>query len=174
MNKKTKTEDAEDFRKLVKNDEAVCFIKNKLRVDYETEAGDQVLLKRNDVETVALLKRGRATHSMNLHPEPYEMIQGGQKTIELRLFDEKRRKIRPGDTIEFTNTATGETLRTRVVKLHRFASFDELYQALPLLQCGYTEADIAGAKPSDMDEYYSAEEQQKYGVVGIELTRDYE
>jgi hypothetical protein len=53
--------------------------------------------------------------------------------------------------------------------LHRFQSFSELYEALPLLQCGYTEADIATAHPSDMEQYYSVEEQAKYGVVGIEL-----
>ena len=85
------------------------------------------------------------------------------------MYDEKRRKIRPGDEIVFTNTATGETLRTRVFKLHRFNSFEELYQALPLLQCGYTEEDIAQAQPSDMEQYYSIDEQTKFGVVGIEL-----
>ena len=54
-------------------------------------------------------------HHMNLNPDPYEMIKNGKKTIELRLYDEKRRKIRPSDEIVFTNTATGETLRTRVL-----------------------------------------------------------
>jgi hypothetical protein len=37
------------------------------------------------------------------------------------------------------------------------------------LQCGYTEDDIDTAHPSDMEQYYSVEEQKKYGVVGIEL-----
>ena len=32
-----------------------------------------------------------------------------------------------------------------------------------------TAEDIDSASPSDMDEYYSAEQQKKYGVVGIEL-----
>ena len=108
-------------------------------------------------------------HHMKLHPQPFEKIKGGQKTIELRLYDEKRRQIQAGDRIVFTNMATGEVLETIVVQLHCFDSFAELYQQLPLLQCGYTVEDIDTAHPSDMEAYYSAEEQKKYGVVGIEL-----
>lgn len=111
-------------------------------------------------------------HHMKLHSSPFEKIKSGEKTIELRLFDEKRQKIKPGDRIVFTNTTTGETLTKRVVKLHRFESFVQLYEVLPLLQCGYTAEDIDTAHPSDMEVYYSAEEQEKYGVVGIELHRD--
>ncbi|MBR5797979.1 MAG: ASCH domain-containing protein [Clostridia bacterium] len=106
---------------------------------------------------------------MNLTPAPFAMIKSGQKTIELRLFDEKRQHIRVGDEIVFTNTESGETLAKTVAKLHRFDSFEELYRALPLLKCGYTAEDVHAAHPSDMEQYYSVEEQQKYGVVGIEL-----
>ncbi|MBQ6997788.1 MAG: ASCH domain-containing protein [Oscillospiraceae bacterium] len=111
-----------------------------------------------------------AIHNMKLHAEPFAMIKSGAKTIELRLFDEKRQQIREGDLIVFTCTATGEKLTAEVQKLHRFASFGELYQNLPLLKCGYTDADVASAHPDDMQAYYSEEDQQKYGVVGIELT----
>lgn len=109
-------------------------------------------------------------HSMKLRPEPYEMIRQGRKTIELRLYDEKRQQLKPGDSILFTNTETGETQVKTVRKLHRFDSFKELYGALPLLRCGYTEEDVAKAHHTDMALYYSAQEQEKYGVVGIELT----
>ena len=120
------------------------------------------------VESVVCLSR-QTTHEMNLHSSPFEKIKSGQKTIELRLFDEKRQRIKEGDTITFTNTANGEKMSRVVKKLHLFDSFKELYQALPLLQCGYTTADINSAHPSDMDQYYSNEQQKKYGVVGIEL-----
>ena len=109
------------------------------------------------------------THEMKLHPSPFARIKSGEKTIELRLFDEKRQKIKVGDVILFSNTATGETLCKTVLRLHRFDSFEELYQTLPLLQCGYTAEDVDTAHPSDMAQYYSAEEQKRYGVVGIEL-----
>ena len=121
------------------------------------------------VESIVCLVRERTVHSMNLNPAPFEMIKRREKTIELRLWDEKRQLITPGDRICFTNTATGETLTRTVVMLHRFDSFEELYRALPLLKCGYTQADVHTASPADMAQYYSAEQQRQYGVVGIEL-----
>ncbi|MBQ7296381.1 MAG: ASCH domain-containing protein [Clostridia bacterium] len=108
-------------------------------------------------------------HNMKLNSYPFEMIKSGQKTIELRLFDEKRQQIRLGDKIVFTNRDTGEILNTTVVKLHRFDTFDELYQSLPLLKCGYTTDNLDKATAADMEKYYSAEKQKKYGVIGIEL-----
>lgn len=122
-------------------------------------------------ECVGILNRKNTVHSMKLNPAPFSMIKSGQKTIELRLFDEKRQQIKSGDKIIFTNTDTGETLTATVVKLHCFNSFEELYQSLPLLQCGYTTEDVDKAQPSDMEQYYSVDEQEKYGVVGIELCR---
>ena len=109
------------------------------------------------------------THNMKLHPTPFEMIKSGKKTIELRLYDEKRQQVKTGDNIIFTNTATGEILNTTILKLHRFDTFDELYNSLPLLICGYTTENVEKANPADMEQYYSKEEQEKYGVVGIEL-----
>ncbi|MBQ8029568.1 MAG: ASCH domain-containing protein [Clostridia bacterium] len=114
------------------------------------------------------MRQGKV-HKMKLNAAPFEKIKSGKKTIELRLFDEKRQAIRVGDKIVFTNTATGETQSATVLNLHRFDSFEELYEALPLLKCGYTEKEIEKAKPSDMEKYYSPQEQRKYGVVGIEL-----
>ncbi len=108
-------------------------------------------------------------HNMKLHSSPFEMIKTGAKTIELRLFDEKRSKIKVGDIIVFKSTETGETISKKVVNLYRFESFKELYKALPLIKCGYTEATIDKAKPEDMNEYYPDEKQKKYGVLGIEL-----
>ncbi len=109
-------------------------------------------------------------HHMKLNPSPFNMISSGEKTIELRLYDEKRRRIKIGDEIEFENTDDSTlVLNTQVLVLHRFCSFDELYSTLPLLKCGYTPDNVAAAKPSDMEFYYPIEQQEKYGVVGIEL-----
>ncbi len=109
-------------------------------------------------------------HVMNLHSKPYDLIKSGIKTIELRLNDDKRKAIRVGDEIEFINSTEPEmSLLCRVIALHKFSSFEELYNNLPLLQCGYTENDISFASPDDMDLYYSKEKQNKYEVVGIEV-----
>ena len=121
------------------------------------------------IENVVLLTRYSSEHHMKLDTSPFDMIKCGQKTIELRLYDEKRQQIKVGDVIFFTNNSTQEKIEARVLKMHRFHSFSELYQSLPLLQCGYTLEDVKTANPCDMEQYYSCEEQEKYGVVGIEL-----
>ena len=49
-------------------------------------------------------------HEMNLHEDPFLLINAGYKTIEMRLYDEKRKKINVGDIIEFTNNKTLEKI----------------------------------------------------------------
>ncbi len=110
------------------------------------------------------------THTLNLNPQPFAMMADGRKTIELRLYDEKRRKIRVGDTLVFVHAEDAtKTLTAKVTALHRFSDFAALYAALPLDKCGYLPEEIAAAAPADMNVYYSAERQAQYGVVGIEI-----
>lgn len=110
-------------------------------------------------------------HIMNLSPSPLKMIREGKKTIELRLYDEKRKAVSIGDTIIFVNTEDAEdTLCVNVEDLFVFDSFGELYKCLDLLQCGYTEKDINTASPKDMELYYSKEKQSQYGVIGIKIS----
>lgn len=110
------------------------------------------------------------THVMRLQDAPFSMIACGKKDIELRLYDEKRQKIKQGDLICFVHAEDeSRTLTCRVFALHRFPTFAKLYQALPLDRCGYTEQALKDARPEDMELYYSKEEQAKYGVVGIEI-----
>ena len=106
-------------------------------------------------------------HMMRLHKEPFELIKNGSKTIELRLNDEKRQLINVGDEITFENRSDGDTIQTQVVDLHKYPSFEELYKHFDKVSLGYKEDEEAD--PKDMEQYYSREEQSKYGVVGIEL-----
>lgn len=108
-------------------------------------------------------------HYMSLDTQPFEKIKSGTKTIELRLYDEKRRLIRPGEEIEFKNNENEETLLTKVRALHIYENFAALYRSPELTKCGYNEDTVKTADPQDMEKYYSKEAQKKYGVVGIEL-----
>lgn len=110
------------------------------------------------------------THYMNLCSEPFYSIKNKEKIYELRLLDSKRQKLKVGDTITFTNLDNKETLSVKVVGLHKFSSFEELYNNLPLDKCGYNESNINKANPNDMEKYYSKEKQSQYGVVGIEIS----
>ena len=58
-------------------------------------------------------------HFMKLDPQPFESIKSGEKTIELRLFDEKRQLINVGDTIVFTDTQNeSNVIYTRVFNVY--------------------------------------------------------
>ncbi len=78
-------------------------------------------------------------HEMLLAPKPFEMMKSGQKTIELRLYDEKRKHIQIGDHIRFYCTENQtQTIEVQVLDLHIFDNFAQLYKELDLLSCGYT------------------------------------
>ena len=108
-------------------------------------------------------------YKMHLTEKPFFMIKAGKKDIEMRLYDEKRQKIQKGDTIEFSNVETGQIINTEVVDIHRFSNFSELYSDFDKTRLGYY--DDEEAKPSDMAQFYSDEEINKYGVVGIEIKK---
>lgn len=108
-------------------------------------------------------------HEMSLRPGPFAKIANGTKRYELRLYDEKRRQIRPGDEILFTRTTDGATVLVAVQALHAYRDFAELYGALPLTECGYTEENVGTADPKDMEAYYQPEKQKQYGVLAIEI-----
>ena len=104
---------------------------------------------------------------MHLKEEPFNSIKNGTKTIEMRLFDEKRQQLKIGENIKFINDKTGKELLTQIVNLHKFKSFEELYKNFDKIKLGYKEWEVA--KSSDMLKYYPQSEQQEYGVVGIEI-----
>lgn len=108
-------------------------------------------------------------HEMKLHNQPFEKIKNGTKTIELRLNDEKRQLLKIKDIIEFTNRQTLEKILVEIEELHKYPSFEELYKHFDKISMGYNENE--SANPKDMEEYYSKEEQDKYGVVGIQIKR---
>lgn len=106
-------------------------------------------------------------HYMKLNTEPYELIKFGKKNIEMRLMDEKRKKISIGDNIIFTDINTGEQLKTIVLNIFPFKNFEDLYREFDKKRLGYSSEQ--DANPSDMEHYYKKEEIDKYGVVGIEI-----
>ena len=54
-----------------------------------------------------------------------------------------------------------------VVKNYNYKTFNELYQNHSKVSIGYKEDE--DAKPEDMLTYYSIEDINKYGVLGIEI-----
>ena len=107
-------------------------------------------------------------HDMTLNPAPYAAVQCGDKTVEMRLYDDKRRAVSPGDTIRFTCPGfTGEQLAVRVSAVRVFPDFESLYAAYTPRALGY--APGAKVDPRDMLRYYAPSRIAKLGVVALEI-----
>ena len=107
------------------------------------------------------------THIMDLQPEPFEKIRSGKKTIELRLFDEKRRAIQLGDIIEFQRQPEEhETVRTEVVALLRYKTVSELFDDFPIEDFGGTDK---ASLLEGVHRFYTPEREQKETILGIKI-----
>lgn len=104
-------------------------------------------------------------HKMKLKESPFERIKNGTKTIEFRLYDEKRRQIKIGDKIEFSKLPElQETILVDVIDLYREENFEKLFKKL------YKDEEEAKRKAGSMHEYYTSDEEKEYGVVGIKIS----
>lgn len=107
------------------------------------------------------------THQLTLWPGPFKAISKGYKDIEMRLNDERRKLIKVGDLIEFTNTKTKEKISVEVLALYPFKNFEEVYKAFPKKRLGY--GFFEKAKPEDMRKYYPQEKIDQFGALAIEI-----
>lgn len=106
---------------------------------------------------------------MHLNREPFEQLLIGEKTVELRLNDEKRSALRIGDTIRFIHSENEQkSFDGQIVNLFYAGSFAELFQTVSPTVCGFG-TDSAEDSVEKMHRYYSTEEEKHYGVVGIEV-----
>lgn len=113
--------------------------------------------------------RAKDAIEMHLADLPFEQIQSGKKTVEVRLYDEKRREIREGDMIMFYRTDHSEQICAQVKTLHRAPTFEQLFKMSDMLaKAGFSDMLIADAVDC-MRQYYSEEQEHQCGVLGIEL-----
>lgn len=109
------------------------------------------------------------THALQLGTVPFDAIVSGQKTIESRLYDEKRRHIQLGDEIIFTNREDpGQTVTVTVIGLLRYNTFGSLFRHNEPSKFG---GKSVGWLENQINEYYSIDEQRDKGVIGIEFER---
>lgn len=108
-------------------------------------------------------------HKLRLDNIPFTKIKAGTKTVELRLYDEKRKNIKVDDIIEFTNRENLEKMSVIVTGLNIYPNFEELYEHYDKVVIGYEVDEIAN--PCDMEKYYSKEMQEKFGTVAIEIKK---
>jgi len=96
-------------------------------------------------------------------------MKSGTKRIELRLYDEKRSKIKIGDTITFLKEPDlKESFEAKVIELLRYPSFEELMKDYSI--------DVLASKEmkkedllNELEKFYTKEKQKKFGVIGIRV-----
>ncbi len=106
---------------------------------------------------------------MGLYGEYFQSIKEGRKKVEVRLYDEKRRKIKVGDTIEFIKVPEqDEALKVQVTDLTIYATFQAMYEDIP-----FEDFDCEGWTMEEMIEgtysIYTPEQEQKWGTVAITI-----
>ena len=103
-------------------------------------------------------------HKMKLNKEPFDEMKNGTKTIEFRLYDEKRQKVKIGDKIEFSKLPElNENLVVDVLDLYREENFEKLFKKLGV-------RDEQAKNDSDkMHKIYSPKKERQYGVIGIKV-----
>ncbi len=108
-------------------------------------------------------------HYMNLQKEPFRKIKNGQKTIESRLLDDKRKKIRINDIIEFhLKNNESQIIKTKVVELHKFDGFNDLITSLGAEKFGWDRKEKVIKR---LRKFYSPKSEKELGVLGIEIKK---
>lgn len=101
---------------------------------------------------------------MHLESSIFDLVKTGRKTIESRLFDEKRQKIKIGDVILFWNG--DQEISVEVEDLQRESTFLDLFSRNPPEAFG---GDSIVSLLARVREFYSTEEETKHGVLGIKF-----
>ena len=108
----------------------------------------------------------------HLHSDIFDIVKNGKKDIEVRINDEKRKKLSIGDTLIFLRRPyEDEEIRAKVVGLEYYDYFDELvnhYDMERIYLDGYSKEEYL----NEMKRFYTREEQDENGVVAIIFSKE--
>lgn len=105
-------------------------------------------------------------HTMRLTGKAFDRLKSGNKKIEARLYDMKRREVLIDDEIEFKLRGDeSQSVMVRVVSLHRYKNFERLFNDFPSTYFGYDKEHKIDY--NDMYIFFSKEQEGRFGVLGI-------
>lgn len=107
--------------------------------------------------------------TMSVRHKYFELIKSGQKDIELRAYDEKRRKVKIGDKFQlFDAENPNEYIICEVLNMHIAPDFESLFKKIDIKRSGFK--DIAELMDT-ITKFVSREELAREQVVGMEIKR---
>lgn len=111
--------------------------------------------------------------SMKLFPKDFEDVKNGKKMRDYRLFDEKRKQLRVGDTILFRKLPNlDEELLVEVTNIETYPNWEECYAAHFDEDFKDTYPNVeAVIKDTYSGGYYTKEESDELGCVVIDFKK---
>lgn len=107
---------------------------------------------------------------MKLYEKHFNNIKNKTKKIEVRLFDEKRRKLKVGDIISFVKLpGPDEKISVKVKGLSIFGSFHSLYSTFDAELFAHPKDITVEGQIERKRVIYSEEDEKRHGVLGIHL-----
>ena len=107
--------------------------------------------------------------TMSVRHKYFELIKSGQKDIELRAYDEKRRKVKIGDKfLLFDAENKDQSIICEVLNMHVAPDFESLFKKIDIKRSGFK--DMAELMDT-ITKFISAEELAREQVVGMEIKR---
>ena len=107
--------------------------------------------------------------TMSVRHKYFELIKSGQKDIELRAYDEKRRKVKIGDKfLLFDAENKDQSIICEVLNMHVAPDFESLFKKIDIKRSGFK--DMAELMDT-ITKFISAEELVREQVVGMEIKR---
>jgi len=106
---------------------------------------------------------------IHLDSDIFDIVKNKSKNVEIRVNDEKRRKLIVGDTLVFIKRPDDiESIKGKVTKLVYFNSFEEVVDNYEMKRI-YLEESTKEEFINLMKRFYSDEIVNEYGVVAIEF-----
>ena len=107
--------------------------------------------------------------SMSVRHKYFEMIKSGQKDIELRAYDDKRRKVKIGDKfLLFDAENPSEYIICEVLNMHVAPDFESLFKTIDIKRSGFHDLDEL---VNVVTKFVSREELVREQIVGMEIKR---
>ena len=107
--------------------------------------------------------------TMSVRHKYFELIKSGAKDIELRAYDEKRKKMKTGDKfLLFDAENPDQYIICEILNMHVAQDFESLFKKIDIKRSGFKDINEL---MDTITKFVSREELAREQVVGMEIKR---
>ena len=105
--------------------------------------------------------------TMSVRHKYFELIKSGAKDIELRAYDEKRKKMKAGDKLLlFDAENPDQSIICEILNMHVAPDFESLFKKIDIKRSGFKDINEL---MDTITKFVSREELAREQVVGMEI-----